>query len=205
MNKFDEMAAVWDEDPNRLKRAKDTLAAIKQSVQIQSGFNCLDFGCATGTLSFLLQSEVKAITMVDSSEEMLKVLSGKIASAKVNNLFPSNIDIVNAKTEELAETYDLIYSLMALHHVEEYDKLIANFHKLLNPGGFLCLADLVTEDGSFHGKDFTSGLVLGFDKEELSEVCQKAGLEFVSYDIYTEVAKNGMVFPVFILIAKKAD
>ncbi|MDV7391839.1 class I SAM-dependent methyltransferase, partial [Arthrospira platensis SPKY1] len=40
------------------------------------------------------------------------------------------------------ERYDLIYTLMTLHHVADTNRLLRAFHDLLRPGGWLGIADL---------------------------------------------------------------
>ena len=56
---------------------------------------------------------------------------------------------------------------MVLHHVTDIENIIRKFHNLLNPDGHLAIADLYTEDGSFHGKEFTGhkGFDTGFVKK----------------------------------------
>ena len=49
--------------------------------------------------------------------------------------------------------------------------LSQNLVRLLNAGGFLAIADLYEEDGSFHGEGFTGHN--GFDPENLSEILRK--------------------------------
>ena len=58
-------------------------------------------------------------------------------------------------------SFDLIYTLMVLHHVGDVETIIRKFRGLLNPGGYLAIADLYSEDGSFHGEGFSGHM--GFD------------------------------------------
>ena len=63
---------------------------------------------------------------------------------------------------------------MVLHHVGDIDTIIKKFHDLLNPGGYLAIADLYSEDGSFHGEGFHGHR--GFDPVSLAALLQKQGL-----------------------------
>ena len=69
--------------------------------------------------------------------------------------------------------FDLVITQMVLHHVADIGLIISRFRKLLNPGGYLTIADLYTEDGSFHGPGFTGHK--GFDIAELSGLLGKHG------------------------------
>ena len=49
---------------------------------------------------------------------------------------------------------------------------------MLKPGGYIAIADLYPEDGSFHGEGFTGHK--GFDTKELSDSLSKAGFKITS-------------------------
>ncbi len=70
---FDKEAALWDENPGRVKVAKDVAAAILQNVTITADMRALDFGCGTGLVTLQLQPLVKSITGMDSSRGMLDI------------------------------------------------------------------------------------------------------------------------------------
>lgn len=50
----------------------------------------------------------------------------------------------------MTERFDGIISAMALHHIKDTQHLLRTFTSHLHPGGFIALADLDREDGSFH-------------------------------------------------------
>jgi len=96
----------------------------------------------------------------------------------------------------------VIYNQMVLHHVNDYEAIINSFYSLLNPGGYLAIADLYTEDGSFHGPDVK--VHLGFDPDKLTEFLKTAGFKKIKYETCFEVKReSGRKFPVFLLVAKK--
>jgi hypothetical protein len=43
---------------------------------------------------------------------------------------------------------------MVLHHVNDIEKIINKFHKLINPNRHMVIADLYEKNGSFHGEGF---------------------------------------------------
>jgi hypothetical protein len=91
---------------------------------------------------------------------------------------------------------------MTIHHLEE---ILALFHKLyamLNDGGFIAIADLDTEDGSFHS-DNTGVFHHGFDREALAAIAEEAGFKDVKFDTASTINKPHRDFTVFLLTARK--
>ena len=167
--------------------------------------SALEYGCGTGLLSFALQSDLGQITLADTSQGMLDVLSEKIAAAGVTNMHPTRLDL---STDPLpAERFDLTYSLMTLHHIEDAKGILKKFHALLEPSGILCIADLDKEDGTFH-TDGTTDVHLGFERGELQRWVEDAGFADVKFSTAFEIKKKiddaEKTFPVFLLTARKA-
>jgi hypothetical protein len=94
---------------------------------------------------------------------------------------------------------------MVLHHIDDVEKIIKKFHNLINPGGYLAIADLYAEDGSFHGEGFTGHN--GFDIEKLSSWIKKQGFTGIShrkcYTINKKISESvTQPFDVFLIIAQ---
>jgi len=68
----------------------------------------------------------------------------------LKNITAHCLDIFKSRPVGL---FDLIFSAMALHHVQNTDALLDRFASLTAPGGWIALADLDTEDGTFHSGD----------------------------------------------------
>jgi hypothetical protein len=93
---------------------------------------------------------------------------------------------------------------MVLHHVIDIGNIIKKFYNLLNPGGYLAIADLYPEDGSFHGADFIGHK--GFDIETLSNQIKEQGFTNISHRQCFVINKKTSEtetkqFGVFLLIA----
>jgi 2-polyprenyl-3-methyl-5-hydroxy-6-metoxy-1,4-benzoquinol methylase len=138
----------------------------------------LEYGCGTGLLSFALRESLGPITLVDSSRGMIETLEKKIAASGATAMTPRLLDLAGG--DRLEGEYDLVYTLMTLHHVGDVPRLLRVFHALLAPGGYLCIADLEQEDGSFHGEGFRGHH--GFAEEELALHLRDAGFGDVSFD-----------------------
>ena len=91
---------------------------------------------------------------------------------------------------------------MVLHHVIDVEPILHKFYSLLNPGGYLAIADLYTEDGSFHGPDVK--VHLGFNPVKLIEILKRIGFKNSNYKTCFVIKREkGKGFSVFLLIAKK--
>ena len=91
---------------------------------------------------------------------------------------------------------------MVLHHVGDVEIIIKKFHQLLNPDGYLAIADLYGEDGSFHGESFHGHK--GFDPESLEALLEKNGFSKINhrkvYVIDKKVSENSSKkFDVFLM------
>lgn len=200
---FDARAKTWDADPAKVDRANVIAEAIRMAVPLRGDMNALEYGCGTGLLSFPLQAALGHITLADTSTGMLAVLRQKIAAGAMRNMEPVRLDLLNDPLPE--QRFDLIYSMLTLHHIEDTDGILAAFHALLVPGGYLCIADLDKEDGSFHGEGFSGHN--GFDRGELESKAASAGFRQIAFTtphvMHKGAGDNEGSFPVFLMIARK--
>ncbi len=169
MNEFDIKAAEWDNNPMHWERSEAIVNEIIKLIPLSNKMTALEYGAGTGIGSFLLKDYLKKITLMDNSSEMVKIMNEKIRSSEVKNLRALNF---NLETDVYREgKFDFIFTQMVLHHVNNIEKIINTFHALLNPQGYLAIADLYEEDGSFHGDGFTGHK--GFNIDSLSGILRK--------------------------------
>ena len=188
----------------KVERARMTADAIRNAVPLSTGMNALEYGCGTGLLSFALQEDLGQITLTDTSKGMLDVLSEKIANSGVTNMHPVRLDL---STDPLpAEKYHITYSLMVLHHVHDARGVLSKFYDVLEPNGYLIVADLDKEDGSFH-TDGTTDIHEGFERSELQKWVEDAGFGNVRFSTVYEIKKKvdgkEKAFPVFLMVSRK--
>jgi len=176
MNEFDLKAAEWDKNPMHWDRSEAIANEIKTLIPLNKQMSALEYGAGTGITSFLLKDLLKEITLLDNSTEMVKIMNEKIRTTGVKNLKALNFDL--EQNDYKAETFDLIFTQMVLHHVNDIDSILKKFSKLLSPGGYLAIADLYEENGSFHGEGFTGHK--GFNIEVLSEKLRKNNFKNIS-------------------------
>jgi predicted TPR repeat methyltransferase len=193
-NRFDQNAATWDASNMRQMLAKNIYDGMVKNVEFKDDMELIDFGAGTGLLSRNIALHVKSVLGIDTSSGML---------AKLNELGYENIstlhgDICKYETEK---KYDGIVSAMTMHHVEHLDELFAKLHELLKDGGFIAIADLMEEDGTFHA-DNDGVHHFGFHEEGISEIAKKHGFSEVKYKKIFDVQKE-KPYGIFLLSAKK--
>lgn len=115
---------------------------------------------------------------------------------------PCELEIIEADLEatDITGQYDGVISSMTLHHIRDIDALFRKFFDLVRPGGFIALADLDREDGSFHTQD-TGVHHFGFDRDHLASVAADAGFSQVQVVTASTIMKPQGEYPVFLLTA----
>jgi tRNA (cmo5U34)-methyltransferase len=204
MNDFDSKAAQWDMNPMHWDRSAAIADEIKTLIPLTTGMKALEYGAGTGITSFLLKDYLKEITLMDNSAEMVKVMNEKISSSGAKNLRTMYFDL--EKDEYTDEKFDLIFTQMVLHHVDDTDKIISRFYKLLNKGSHLVIADLYEEDGSFHGEGFKGHN--GFNIDSLSGILRSNLFSEISnrtcFTIDRKISETeSKKYEVFLITAKK--
>jgi 2-polyprenyl-3-methyl-5-hydroxy-6-metoxy-1,4-benzoquinol methylase len=202
---FDSKARQWDDNPVFQERGLRIAEAIREAVPLHPRMRALDYGCGTGLISFPLKDALGTILMADSSSGMLEVVAGKIAAQGVANMTPVKLDLLVDSPP--AQRLDLIMTSMTLHHVPGTDHILRIFHDLLDPGGYLCIADLDQEDGSFHGIEVD--VHHGFDRADLERRAAQAGFADIRFRTVFSIAKaresGTRDYPVFLMTARRAD
>ncbi|MEI6899074.1 MAG: class I SAM-dependent methyltransferase [Bacteroidota bacterium] len=204
MSEFDVRAQDWDMNPMHTERSMAIANQMMKTLLLSKTMKAMEFGAGTGLLSYFLKDQFAEITLVDSSIEMLKKASVKFEGQ--SNLHLETVYIDLEKEEYTGGTFDVIYSQMVLHHIKDVSLILKKFHRLLNPGGILAIADLYQEDGSFHDGDLN--VHHGFDPEKLVTILRLMDFQVTGatpcFVIKKELAsKEIREFPVFLINAVK--
>lgn len=197
MSDFDARARTWDDDPAKVSRAQQVAEAVRARVVLRPDARVLDFGAGTGLVSECLVGEVGPITLLDVSAGMREVLAEKIADGRLGR--DARVLDIDLSVDELPseEQYDLIVSLMTLHHVEGVEELLRAFRGLLAPGGDMVLFDLDVEDGSFHSDPTFAGHH-GFDRDRLRDLLDAVGFDVIGIEDCIDVVRGDRAYPLFV-------
>jgi ubiquinone/menaquinone biosynthesis C-methylase UbiE len=198
MSDFDARAETWD-DEEKIRRAEEVAACIRRTVPLSGSMTALEYGAGTGLLSFCLRDALGPITLADSSAGMRAVAASKIAAAGTTDMDVVDLDVLRDSLP--AGRYDLIFSMMTLHHVADVPRALTAFREMLNDGGWLCIADLDAEDGSFHGPGVD--VHHGFARGPLRETLTAAGFGEITIGDCSAVRQRGRAFSVFLASCRR--
>lgn len=205
-SRFDRAAETWEDNPARQELAAAITKAISDEMPLLPEMEIMDFGCGTGLIARTLAPRVRLVTAADTSAAMLAVLETKAKAAGLKHIRPLLLDAAYGSRGGVA--YDAIVSSMVLHHVEDIPDLLAQLVRWCRPGGWLALADLEPEDGSFH-HDARGVVHHGIDPNALTDQLKAVGVTTRSvrrpHTIRRSPAEGAPPrdYPVFLLVAQK--
>ncbi len=196
---FKEKAKSWDMNSKIVQNAKAIAELIVKNINLNKDMEIMDFGAGTGLLSYCVAPYVSKITAVDNSPAMLLEFQSKCDD------FSCKTEVLekDLSVEEISGKFDGIISSMTIHHLEDIAALFTKFNHMLKKGGFIAIADLDSEDGSFHS-DNTGVQHFGFDRKVLEKIAKETGFKEIGFDLASTINKPHQTFTVFLLIAVKA-
>lgn len=203
---FKNRANEWDND-KRINRAKILSNKIFDLVENGKNLTVMEYGCATGLLSFNLKDNFKKITLIDNEIEMIKIVQKKIKDNNIDNIFPLNIDLISENYTE--EKFDVIYTSLTLHHILNTKDIIKKFYELLNKNGILIIIDLDKEDGTFHINSPSFKGHNGFEHSYINNIMNELGFKDIKIESFykdTKIIKEKIIpYSLFYAIGKKLN
>ena len=198
---FDAAASSFDVD-FRIRRAEAVVRQLAAQVELTPTMSALDFGCGTGLVGFELLPLVDRLTLADPSSGMIEEARRKISEIDAGRIETLLLDPENTS---LPGGYDLIVSLMTLHHIPDAEGVVRLLASSLTPGGVLALSDLDREDGSFHGPE--AEVHRGFKRSVLRRWFSDAGLdeirESTPWIMRKEIAGLDREYPLFLISGRR--
>jgi ubiquinone/menaquinone biosynthesis C-methylase UbiE len=207
MATFDERAAEWD-TPERVARAEEVAAAFLRAIPIPAGTRAIELGAGTGLLGIAIRDRVgparlAELVLTDPSAGMLEVAAAKVRDRGLAGVTTARFDLV-ADPPPSGSPFDLALSVLMLHHVEDTATALRAVARLLVAGGRLALADLDTEDGTFHSAEAEGIHHHGFDRARLRRLAEAAGFDDVRFGTAGRMEREGRSYPLFLLSARRA-
>jgi len=195
---FAEKAKDYDNEESRTQNVSTIAQTILKEVSFSKEMSIMDFGSGTGLLLSEIAPYVGEITAIDISSSMIDVLKSKKDKIKC----PLQIVQMDLTTATLDRKFDAIISSMTIHHIKDTLALFKNLYSLLKDNGTIAIADLDTEDGSFHTED-TGVFHCGFDRDEFVKSAKSAGFKDIKIQDASTVVKPTGNYSVFLLTGIK--
>lgn len=196
--RFNKAAQEWDSGDMRQNIADAVFKTLASRIALLNTMDIMDFGAGTGLLSFKIAPMVRSVMGVDLSSGMLEQLQSKnTSSLRVEALLQ---DIMEKPCEQ---KFHGIVSSMAMHHVENTARLFETFYAHLNRDGFVAIADLEEEDGTFHSHGNEGVHHFGFNRDLLRQTMEKAGFKNIRFHDAYRVNREDGSYPIFLLTAMK--
>jgi cyclopropane fatty-acyl-phospholipid synthase-like methyltransferase len=195
---FAHKSKSWDMNSKRVKNANNIASLIVEKNRLSKDMSIMDFGAGTGLLSFFISPHVGKITALDNSPSMLEEFKNKSSEF----LCETEILLKDLSAEVLEQNYAGIISSMTLHHIEDLQDIFSKFYSLLDKNGFLALADLDSEDGTFHSSN--EGVFhFGFSRDDLKNIAEEVGFKNISFSTASTIEKEYGSFNIFLMTAIK--
>lgn len=161
----------------------------------------LDVGTGTGRMLELFAERAEDGMGVDLSREMLTVARSKMSEAGLANRLVRQADATALPLETGAA--DLITVHQVLHYLEQPERAVSEWARVLAPGGLLLLADFETHGFEEFASDYHHAH-LGFARADLKAWLERAGLQALSIEPLSQGKRAGKL-TVLISVATKAE
>jgi ubiquinone/menaquinone biosynthesis C-methylase UbiE len=202
LERFDKLAKEWDSKPMRVQSALQFVDGIISIINKDlSDYSLLDYGCGSGLVSFGFKDMVKNIVGMDYSVGMINRFNEKVHQLGYDNIISKkhNINIDNLDHN----IFDMAVTNMTMHHIKDYNMFIKKLTNSVKKNGYVCIADLEVEDGTFH-TDGNNGVEhFGFDKFDIYRKFYNNGLVCLGVETLHTINKEGKCYKVFIAIGRK--
>ncbi|MCG2802817.1 MAG: class I SAM-dependent methyltransferase [Cellulomonas sp.] len=199
------------DDERRRRRTQAVARAIRSDLGPGAHGRAVDIGAGAGGVSVELADLFEQLVLVDVDAAALAHAAGALAQIAVRaRVRTAEVDLSDpAAPPHGLGPVDVVYSVLALHHVQRTDLMLAAVHDLLAPGGRLLVADLDSDGGGYHAHRTDFAGHNGFDRTELAAVLHQCGFR-VDGDrtIYVDTKLVGgepRDFPIFLISATRTD
>jgi cyclopropane-fatty-acyl-phospholipid synthase len=125
---------LWDKASDLATAELTMLELTCQRAQIADGSRILDLGCGWGAFSIFAARRFPncKITAVSNSRPQREFIEQKVRDLSITNL---NVVTADINSFEPASSFDRIVSVEMLEHVRNYERMMANISRWLNPSG----------------------------------------------------------------------
>ncbi|KGO14553.1 SAM-dependent methyltransferase [Clostridium botulinum] len=138
-----------------------------------------DLGCGTGFVSLAVANEASIVFSIDNSINMLKELSASASKKDYKNIYPIKSSLDNLAIFD--ESLNAVFINMALHHIKNAKKAIAEMYRVLKKDGVVVISDVREHNGEW-AKEEMFDEWLGFSKEQMTNWLEDAGFQNIEIE-----------------------
>jgi SAM-dependent methyltransferase len=127
----------------------ETLGALVELVPADAEARWLESACGTGLVSRALAGKVGSVTGVDLTPAMLEQAESAAADEGIEN---AGFAVGDATALEFADgSFDGAVTRFSLHHIPVSGRVIAELARVVRPGGWVVVSDLVADEADGEG------------------------------------------------------
>lgn len=178
-----------------LQAQKELRDLLFEGVDFQACRNVLDIGCGFGSDLISLAGQYRHLRFhgYNISDGQARLANAKVVERDLHH----RISIFNrdSANDPFPGDYDLVFGLEVAHHIRDKKALFDNIHRHINDGGWLVLADFISNtEFSIDHHESSSYFI---QKEEWEQLFSEHGFELVScIDVSREIS-NFIFDPLF--------
>ncbi|WP_026679509.1 class I SAM-dependent methyltransferase [Fictibacillus gelatini] len=198
-DKFEMIANKYD-TPERIQIAKVASDAIRNFLVDPKSKNAIDFGCGTGLVGMNLLNEFNSMLFLDTSQNMINQVRGKITNFNIQNADTLCFDIEKESLKDIHADY--IFMNQVLLHIHDVKLVLSRLFDALNENGHLLIVDFNKNE-----KIVSDIVHNGFNPEELANIMTKIGYRDIQFKTIYSGSKifMGHDASMFILDSKKVQ
>lgn len=173
---FGRLAGQWDDVRTELFGSRFTSLGLLQL--ICRDWVVADLGCGTGNASEMLAPLVKRVIAIDQSPAMLGAAEKRLNSAGLHNVEFVKGDMANLPLKPAS--VDAAVCMLVLHHLEVPTAALAELRRIIRPGGWVLVVDMVEHDRAVY-RHTMGHRWLGFSESSMTELSKEVGFDNPRY------------------------
>jgi SAM-dependent methyltransferase len=127
----------------------ETLGALVELAPADADARWLESACGTGLVARTLAGKVGSVTGVDLTPAMLEQAKSEAAEEGIEN---ASFSVGDATALEFADgSFDGAVTRFSLHHIPLPGRVIAELARVVRPGGWVLVSDLVADEADGEG------------------------------------------------------
>lgn len=170
VEKFNMMANRYDTE-ERMQIAKIIADNIKEQIFDGQNKSVIDFGCGTGLVGLELVNDVKEITFVDASPNMIEEVNKKIEKLNVKNAKTLACDVM---VDDVCIKADYVIISQTLLHIKDVNTILCRLREMLNVDGHIIIVDF-DKNNDIVSDDVHNG----FDRDEIIKEVSEIGFDSI--------------------------